>query len=53
VFISSAYYIEDWYDFGLWQPSYGYEWIRVGADAVLVNLANGQIVDVVPGVYYD
>ncbi len=52
VFISQNYFINDWYDFGLWQPNYGYEWIRVGADAVLVNLADGQVVDVVPSVYY-
>jgi len=52
VFISSAFFIGDWYDFGLWNPGYGYQWIRVGADAVLVNLADGQVVDVVPGVYY-
>jgi hypothetical protein len=52
VFIDQAYFINDWYDFGLWQPDYGYEWIRVGADAVLINLADGQVVDVVPGVYY-
>jgi hypothetical protein len=52
VFITSSYFINDWYDFGLWQPNYGYEWIRVGADAVLVNLADGQVIDVVPGVYY-
>jgi hypothetical protein len=52
VFIASTYFINDWYDFGLWQPDYGYEWIRVGVDAVLVNLADGQVVDVVPGVYY-
>ena len=51
-FITSSYFINDWYDFGLWQPDYGYEWIRVGADAVLINLADGQVVDVVPGVYY-
>ncbi len=52
VFITSSYFINDWYDFGLWQPDYGYQWIRVGADAVLINLADGQVVDVVPGVYY-
>ena len=51
-FITSSYFINDWYDFGLWQPDYGYEWIRVGADAVLISLADGQVVDVVPGVYY-
>jgi Ni/Co efflux regulator RcnB len=52
VFINSGYFIDDWSDFGLWQPDYGYEWIRVGYDAVLVNLADGQVADVVPGVYY-
>jgi Ni/Co efflux regulator RcnB len=52
VFIASTYFINDWYDFGLWQPDYGYQWIRVGADALLINLADGQVVDVVPGVYY-
>jgi Ni/Co efflux regulator RcnB len=44
--------INDWYDFGLWEPDYGYEWIRVGADAVMVDTSSGEVVDVVPGVYY-
>jgi Ni/Co efflux regulator RcnB len=52
VFIMDTYFINDWYDFGLYDPAYGYEWIRVGADALLVDLATGQVVDVVPGVYY-
>jgi Ni/Co efflux regulator RcnB len=52
VFILDSYFINDWYDFGLYDPAYGYEWIRVGADALLVDLATGQVVDVVPGVYY-
>jgi Ni/Co efflux regulator RcnB len=52
VFFLSDYYINDWYDFGLWEPDYGYQWIRVGYDALLINLATGQVVDSVPGVYY-
>ena len=52
VFILDNYFIDDWYDFGLYQPQYGYEWIRVGADALLVDVASGQIVDEAPGVYY-
>jgi Ni/Co efflux regulator RcnB len=52
VFIVSSYFINDWYDFGLYQPQYGDQWIRVGADAVLIDLASGQVLDVVPGVYY-
>jgi Ni/Co efflux regulator RcnB len=52
VFIIDNYFIDDWYDFGLYQPQYGYEWIRVGADALLVDVSTGQIVDEAPGVYY-
>ena len=52
VFIAENYYINDWYDFGLYQPQYGYEWVRVGADALMIDLSSGQVVDVVPGVYY-
>lgn len=51
-FFLPNYYIDDYYAFGLWEPGYGYEWIRVGADALLVNMATGEVVDVVPGVYY-
>ena len=51
-FISPYYFIDDFYDYDLWQPDYGFQWIRVGQDAILVNLASGQVVDVVPGVYY-
>jgi Ni/Co efflux regulator RcnB len=51
-FISPYYFIDDFYAYDLWQPDYGFQWIRVGSDAVLVNLASGQVVDVVPGVYY-
>jgi len=52
VFFLPNYFIGDYWDYGLWAPDYGYQWIRVGADALLINLATGQVVDVVPGVYY-
>jgi Ni/Co efflux regulator RcnB len=52
VFIIDNYFIDDWYDFGLYQPQYGYEWIRVGGDALLVDVSTGQILDEAPGVYY-
>jgi hypothetical protein len=51
-FFAPAAVIGDWWDFGLFQPDEGLEWIRVGADAVLVDLSTGQVVDVAPGVYY-
>lgn len=52
VFFLPNYFIGDWWAYGLWEPDYGYQWIRVGADAVLVDMATGEVVDVVPGVYY-
>jgi Ni/Co efflux regulator RcnB len=52
VFFQPNYFIGDYWSYGLWAPDYGYQWIRVGADALLINLATGEVVDVVPGVYY-
>jgi Ni/Co efflux regulator RcnB len=51
-FISTAYFIDDYDDFGLWEPDYGFQWIRVGSDAVLIDLSDGRVVDEVSGVYY-
>lgn len=51
-FFMQNYYISDFGAYGLWEPDYGLQWIRVGADALLINLATGEVVDVVPGVYY-
>jgi Ni/Co efflux regulator RcnB len=51
-FFLPNYYISDYWAYGLWEPDYGLQWIRVGADALLINLATGEVVDVVPGVYY-
>jgi len=41
------YYVLEWWLYDLPEPPYGYEWIRVGADAVLVNVYDGRIVQVV------
>ncbi len=52
VFFLPNYFINDYWSYGLWAPDYGYQWIRVGADALLINLATGEVVDSVPGIYY-
>ena len=46
------YFVTDYYAFGVQPAPYGYQWTRVGYDLLLVNEYNGQIVDVVPGVFY-
>jgi len=52
VFLADDYYLNDYYDFGLADPPYGAEWIRVGDDALLVSLDTGEVLDEVPGVFY-
>ncbi len=46
-----AYIIADYWLFGLEVPPIGYEWVRDGADALLVNTANGEILQVEYGVF--
>ena len=51
-FLMDRYYIDDFWNYGFDEPPYGCRWVRVGDDALLVNVYSGQIVDVVPGVFY-
>ena len=46
------WYISDYYDYELPVPPYGYEWVRNGPDALLVNIDNGMVVEDVPGIFY-
>ncbi len=51
IFFSQSYYIDP-YQYGLPWAEPGYQWVRVGADALLVDTYTGQIVDIAPGVFY-
>jgi Ni/Co efflux regulator RcnB len=46
------YWLNGYIDFGLTAPPDGYEWIREGNDAVLVNIDTGEIIRVVYDVFY-
>jgi Ni/Co efflux regulator RcnB len=46
------YWIDDYYSYDLPVPPYGYEWIRLGPDAVLVDLETGMVVETVYGLFY-
>jgi len=46
------YWIVNFSFFGLIYPPYGYEWIRVGDDALLVDIDTGVILRVEYGVFY-
>ena len=52
LFLSSAYYWNDWRGLGVGAPPPGRRWVRYGPDLVLVNVRNRRIEDVVYGVFY-
>jgi Ni/Co efflux regulator RcnB len=45
------YVIADYWLFGLYVPPVGYEWVRYGADALLVNVTTGQILQAEYGIF--
>ncbi|SRR5579885_1356846 len=47
----SRYWIPNYVVFGLLAPPYGYRWVRVGSDALLINIYSGTIIRVVYGVF--
>jgi Ni/Co efflux regulator RcnB len=52
LFLSQGYYIGNWPAYGLAPPPHGFEWVRYGPDALLVNVYTGQVVDTVYGVFW-
>jgi Ni/Co efflux regulator RcnB len=48
---TGQYRIADYWLFALEIPPSGFEWVRVGDDALLVNTADGQILQVEYGVF--
>lgn len=49
---SSRWYIEDYYDYDLPLPPYGYEWVRLGPDALLVDIRTGVVVETEYGLFW-
>lgn len=48
---TASYLLADYWLFGLEVPPVGYEWVRDGADAILVNVTTGEILQVEYGVF--
>lgn len=46
------YILNDFWLFGLDMPPMGYEWVRYGPDALLINTGTGEIVQVVYGRFF-
>jgi hypothetical protein len=52
IFLTSAYFYADWATLGLAQPQPGFQWVRYGPDLLLVNVATGEVVDVIYDAVY-
>jgi hypothetical protein len=52
IFLAQDYYYADWSGLGLEPPPPGFQWVRYGPDLLLVNVATGQITDVIYGAFY-
>jgi Ni/Co efflux regulator RcnB len=48
---AASYLIADYWLFALEVPPAGFEWVRDGGDAILVNTSNGEILQVEYGVF--
>jgi len=47
IFWSPSYYLSDFWLFGLDVPPIGFEWVRYGPDALLIDLRTGEVVQAV------
>jgi Ni/Co efflux regulator RcnB len=52
LFWGRDYWLDNYWQFGLMDPPYGYVWVRYGNDALLVDVESGQILSVMYGVFY-
>ena len=52
IFLTRSYFISNFYDMGLPYPPPGADWVRVGADALLVDTYTGEILDVAYDAFY-
>jgi Ni/Co efflux regulator RcnB len=52
VLLAASYFLTDYSLYGLPPAPYGYAWVRVGSDAVLVDRYTGQVVQVAYDIFY-
>lgn len=48
---NSPYYYADWAAMGLPPPDPGFQYVQYGPDLLLVNVANGEVIQVFPGAF--
>jgi len=51
-YYGARYLVDDYYDYDLYAPPYGAEWVRVGNDVLLVDMQSGEVLDVVANLFW-
>ncbi len=51
-YFDDGYTLGDYWSFGLYDPPYGCEWVRVDNDALLVDMQTGEVLDTVYDLFY-
>ena len=51
-FLDTRYQLVEYWRFGLYEPPFGTHWIRVGADALLVDDFNGEVLDAIYDLFW-
>jgi Ni/Co efflux regulator RcnB len=46
------YLVPQYWAYELYSPPYGYRWVRVGSDALLIDRYSGQVLDIVYSVFW-
>ena len=52
LFWTRNFWIDSWWEFDLPIPPYGYRWVRVDNDALLINTATGEVLQVQYDAFY-
>jgi Ni/Co efflux regulator RcnB len=52
LFLTNAYYYNNYASLGVGPPPPGYRWVRYGPDLLLVQRGSGRIADVIYGAFY-
>ena len=47
-----SYRLNDWWSYGLPWPPPGYDWVRIGDDALLIDRFSGRVVQVVRNLFW-
>jgi Ni/Co efflux regulator RcnB len=51
-YYDGRYVIDNYYDYDLYAPPFATEWVRVGNDVLLIDMQDGQVLDVIADLFW-